>query len=212
MNLDQSEVSSGCWLSNIRWNSTPSKEKKVTYLFMGTRNLNNGDGESRSAFQYQWHKVEAATAYLMPTIPSNPHTERSTTSDISKASSASCWYRIATIPPCPTIPPRCDCCVKCENFNPWSRLCQQWTNQTTKTANTIRSSHRSKLHLTTMTQLLRGLFAATFLAIVLFFSVLLFKRPDQPTEEREQCPFAQEDYIYWSKKYKLAWCKVPWTL
>ena len=63
-----------------------------------------------------------------------------------------------------------------------------------------------------MTQLLRGLLASTFLATLVFLSVLLFnKSADQPTVEREKCPFAQEDYIYWSKKYKLAWCKVSLT-
>jgi len=61
-----------------------------------------------------------------------------------------------------------------------------------------------------MTQLLRGLLATTFLAILVFLLVLLFnKSTDLPTVEKEKCPFAQEDYIYWSKKYKLAWCKVP---
>jgi len=61
-----------------------------------------------------------------------------------------------------------------------------------------------------MTQLMRGLLATTFLTILVFLSVVLFnKSADQPTVEREKCPFAQEDYIYWSKKHKLAWCKVP---
>ena len=64
-----------------------------------------------------------------------------------------------------------------------------------------------------MTQLLRGLLATTFLAILVFLSLVLFnKSTDQPTVEREKCPFAQEDYIYWSKKYKLAWCKVSFKL
>jgi len=64
-----------------------------------------------------------------------------------------------------------------------------------------------------MTQLLRGLLAGcTFLTIFTFLSLLLFNRQqaghNQPVE-KEECPFAQEDYIYWSKKHKLAWCKVP---
>ena len=63
-----------------------------------------------------------------------------------------------------------------------------------------------------MTQLLRGLLAScTFLTILTFLSLLLFNRQqaghNQPVE-KEECPFAQEDYIYWSKKHKLAWCKV----
>ena len=59
-----------------------------------------------------------------------------------------------------------------------------------------------------MTQLLRGLLGSTFLAILVFLLVLLFSRPDPQPVEKEECPFAQEDYIYWSKKYQLAWCKV----
>ena len=60
-----------------------------------------------------------------------------------------------------------------------------------------------------MTQLLRGLLASTFLAILVFLLVVLFSRQADPQPaEKEECPFAQEDYIYWSKKYQLAWCKV----
>ena len=59
-----------------------------------------------------------------------------------------------------------------------------------------------------MTQLLRGVLTIGIIAILVFLIVLLYMDLDQPAVEKEECPFAQQDYIYWSKKYKLAWCKV----
>ena len=59
-----------------------------------------------------------------------------------------------------------------------------------------------------MTQLLRGMLTIGIIAILVFLIVLLYMDLDQPAVEKEECPFAQQDYIYWSKKYKLAWCKV----
>ena len=59
-----------------------------------------------------------------------------------------------------------------------------------------------------MTQLLRGVLTIVIIAILVFLIVLLYMDLDQPAVEKEECPFAQQDYIYWSKKYKLAWCKV----
>ena len=61
---------------------------------------------------------------------------------------------------------------------------------------------------TNMTQLLRGMLTIGIIAILVFLIVLLYMDLDQPAVEKEECPFAQQDYIYWSKKYKLAWCKV----
>ena len=59
-----------------------------------------------------------------------------------------------------------------------------------------------------MTQLLRGILTIGIIAILVFLIVLLYMDLDQPAVEKEECPFAQQDYIYWSKKYNLAWCKV----
>ena len=59
-----------------------------------------------------------------------------------------------------------------------------------------------------MTQLLRGVLTIGIIAILVFLIVLLYMDLDQPAVDKEECPFAQQDYIYWSKKYKLAWCKV----
>ena len=59
----------------------------------------------------------------------------------------------------------------------------------------------------------RGVLASfTFLTILVFLLVVLFNREavEKPVD-KEKCPFAQEDYIYWSKKYQLAWCKVTVT-
>ena len=59
----------------------------------------------------------------------------------------------------------------------------------------------------------RGVLAScTFLMILIFLLVVLFNREamEKPVK-KEKCPFAQEDYIYWSKKYQLAWCKVTVT-
>ena len=59
-----------------------------------------------------------------------------------------------------------------------------------------------------MTQLLRGMLTLGIIVILVFLIVFLYMDLDQPAVEKEECPFAQQDYIYWSKKYKLAWCKV----
>ena len=73
----------------------------------------------------------------------------------------------------------------------------------------IRSGRkRFELWRTNMTQLLRGVLTIGIIAILVFLIVLLYMDLDQPAVEKEECPFAQQDYIYWSKKYKLAWCKV----